>query len=245
MLLVDADIIVYRIGWACNAETLEHTMKALDEFVAGVIVGGADDPEDYLLFLTGRDNYRNEVATIQPYKGTRTGEKPQWFAEIRQRLVEEWDAIVVEGQEADDEIAIMATTLPTSIIATLDKDLRQVAGRHYNFVKEEHFTVSPIEGMRWLYKQMLTGDRVDNIRGVHGIGDIKADRMLDGLNTEEALHEAVLEAYNGNLAEMTENAILLYMRREYNEWWVPYPIRLKYFNGKNPTEKPDYEELLK
>ena len=246
MYLIDADVVCYRIAFACKDEELEEVERALDEFVSNIIVLGADDCEDYQLFLTGSDNYRYQVATILPYKGNRQGsEKPMHFHDIRYRLEEVWGAIVVEGQEADDAMAIAATANPNNIIATVDKDLLQVPGRHYNFVKEEYKEVSEVEGLRFLYKQMLTGDRTDNIPGVHGIGDKKSDKILEGLTTEAELHEAVLEAYQGDIESMTENAILLYMRRKENEWWVPYPTRMKHFDGENPTYKPDYETYFK
>ena len=239
--LVDADVVAYRIAYATVDEDLEEADKALDVFCSTILVMGADDVEDYQFFLTGSGNYREDVATIQPYKGNRTErEKPIHFYDIRHRLEEVWGAIVIEGQEADDALAIAATADPNSIIATIDKDLLQVPGRHYNFVKETYQEVTDVEGLRFLYKQMLTGDRTDNIRGVPGIGDKKSEKILEGLTTEQDLHDAVLEAYGGNLAEMTENAILLYMRRVPNEWWTPLPVRNKLYNGKNPTEKPDY-----
>lgn len=244
--LVDADVVCYRVAYASENDSLKMAKKSLDEFCGSIVVAGADDCEDYKFFLTGGGNYREEVATIQPYKGNRGArEKPRHFYDIRERLIEHWGAEVIEGQEADDALAIAATANPRDIIATIDKDLLQVPGRHYNFIKETYQEVSEVEGLRFLYRQMLTGDRTDNIRGVPGIGEKKSEKILDGLITEQQLHDAVLEAYDGNLAEMTENAILLYMRRVPNEWWTPLPIRNKLYGGTNPTEKPDYAQDIK
>jgi 5'-3' exonuclease len=246
MFLIDADVVAYRIAYATTNENLKAAKQSLDDFVSTIIAQGADDCESYQLYLTGHGNYREKVATIQPYKGNRGNrEKPKWFYDMRDRLEDEWGAEVIHGQEADDALAIAATANPNCIIATIDKDLLQVPGRHYNFVKEIYQEVSEVEGLRFLYKQMLTGDRTDNIRGVHGIGEKKAEKILEGLTTEAELHDAVLATYEGNLAEMTENAILLYMRRVPNEWWVPLPIRNQLYGGINPTEKPDYEKDIK
>lgn len=243
--LVDADVVAYRVAYACDKETLKEAERSLDEFCASILVMGADDVDDYQFYLTGKGNYREDVATIQPYKGNRTDrEKPTHFYDIRHRLEEVWGAIVIEGQEADDALAIAATADPNSIIATIDKDLLQVEGRHYDFVKDIYREVSAEEGLRFLYRQALTGDRTDNIQGVPGIGEKKSAKILEGLTTEKELHDAVLEAYGGDLGAMTENLILLYMRRVPNEWWTPLPMRDKYFGGVNPTYKPDYKELI-
>jgi hypothetical protein len=41
-----------------------------------------------------------------------------------------------------------------------------VAGWHYNFVKKDKYYVTAEEGMRFFYRQILTGDRADNIQGI-------------------------------------------------------------------------------
>ena len=45
--------------------------------------------------------------------------------------------------------------------------------------------------------------------------------MLKGCNTEEELWEAVLNAYDGDLERVLENARLLWLRRYEGELWEP------------------------
>lgn len=235
MLFIDADILSYRIGFACQDEPLEVAYSQLNNLVMDTLVRGCDDAAPYQLYLTGKGNFRNELATIQPYKGNRKSEKPAHFYALRDYMTEKWDAFVVEGQEADDEIAIAATLHGhDSVIASIDKDFLQVACRHYNFNRYEWTTVTEWDGLYFLYKQMLTGDRVDNIQGCVGIGEVKATKALEWCVTEEDLYQAVLTGYKGNTEALYENARLLFLRRYQDEWWVDPITRKAEYGGANP-----------
>jgi 5'-3' exonuclease len=61
---------------------------------------------------------------------------------------------------------------------SIDKDLLQVPGMHYNWVRDEKILVTPEVGLRKLYQQVLTGDGTDNIPGIYGIGDVKARKLI-------------------------------------------------------------------
>ena len=62
--------------------------------------------ESYIGYLTGKGNWRDDFAKIRKYKGNRDeAHKPVHYAAIREYLINHWDAIVVEGEEADDAIA--------------------------------------------------------------------------------------------------------------------------------------------
>ena len=84
------------------------------------------------------------------------------------------------------------------------------------------------EGTKFFYTQLLTGDTADNIPGVQGIGPKKADKILEGLEDEYEMYEACLNAYQGDLEFLVENAQLLWLRREEGQMWQP-PIKLEDF----------------
>ena len=100
-----------------------------------------------------------------------------------------------------------------------------ISGLHYNWTKDkEPYEVSEEQAIKAFYSQLLTGDRVDNIQGIRGIGDKKAAKILDGLEKEEDLLNAVLKEYEK--ADMTEdnlinNGRLLWIRRKNREMWTP------------------------
>ena len=102
----------------------------------------------------------------------------------------------------------------------MDKDLDQVAGWHYNFVKKEAYYVTEAEGLLRLYMQILTGDAADNIIGLRGIGNIKARKMLEDATDETEMFQRCVEAYDGNEDRVVENAHLLFLRRHEGQTWT-------------------------
>ena len=94
-----------------------------------------------------------------------------------------------------------------------------VPGNHYNFIKDEWFKVKQDEGIRFFYKQLLTGDRTDNIFGVKGVGDKRADKILQDAKTESEMYDAVLEAYEKDATRVLKNARLLWIRQQEDEMW--------------------------
>lgn len=124
--------------------------------------------------------------------------------------------------EADDALAIQATELgDKAVIVTIDKDLDQVAGWHYNFVKGDFYYVTEPEGVRSFYSQILTGDRVDNIIGLPGIGPKRSSKLLAGCNRPEDFYKVCLELYGGDRGRVLENATLLYLKRSLEDEWKP------------------------
>ena len=151
-------------------------------------------PGDYQIFLTGKGNFRHDVATIQKYKGNRDkSRKPRWYNEAREYLIKYYNAKVCDGVEADDELAKAQSS--NTIICSIDKDLLQVPGLHYNWVKDEKYEVSPQEGTRRLWEQVLTGDATDNIPGIKGIGPVKAKKLLKDCATEEEMREVCIKTW--------------------------------------------------
>ena len=219
--LIDADILCYRVGFATNDENESTAIETMAVFLEDLLMFDLIDCEEHELFLTGKVNYRNDIAVTAPYKGNRKDTpKPTHLPLLREYLQTAWDASVSEGQEADDDIAIEATRLgEESIIVSIDKDFMQVPGWHYNFVKKEKKYVSPEEGMRFFYKQILMGDSADNIKGMPRVGAVRSEKMLAPLKTELEFYRCCVEGLGKE--RVLENARLLWLRREPNQVWEP------------------------
>lgn len=216
--LIDADIFVYRVAFASDSEPVSYAIQTMAESLEDLIMFDLDVNE-WDLYLTGKNNFRYDVAKTAPYKGNRKDkEKPKHYQALRDYLVSAWDAKVIDGMEADDAISIRATELgDDSVIVTIDKDLMMVPGWHYNFVKKELSHVTEEEGMLWFYKQMLMGDSADNIKGVRGIGPVTAEKLLDGLSQKEMWDLCVDKL--GSEERALENAHLLWMLRHPDEYF--------------------------
>lgn len=219
--LVDADILCYRIGFASENDEEKYALSRVTEFFTDVVFFDVDC-DKYEAFITGGGNFRKSVAVTAPYKGNRTAAKPKHYDAIRKHMVDKLNVRLVEGEEADDAIAIRATALGDDcIIISIDKDFDQVPGWHYNFVKKEKYYVTPEEGIRAFYKQILTGDRIDNIIGIKGIGPAKAEKAFKDCKTEIDLYKKCVEMYKGDKARVLENGQLLWLRRTEGELWQP------------------------
>jgi len=219
--LIDGDILVYRIGFSANdPEEERFAISRMGNFVDNLIrVKGIDSYEGY---LTGKKNYRSEIAVT--YKENRKdARKPIHYDSLREYLISKWKFEVIDGQEADDAIGIKAYELPedSCCVMSIDKDLDMIRGWHYNFVKEDLYYVTEKEAIKNFYIQILTGDRVDNIPGLKGIGPKKAIKFLKDCKTEEDLFSVVLEKYDNDINTLTERARLLWIRRKENQIWQP------------------------
>jgi 5'-3' exonuclease len=219
--LIDGDLIVYRCSASCEPtkskperEPLISALSRADELIYRILNRIA--PKEYRVFLGGSENFRKTLSS--DYKANRTQPKPEHFDSVRNLLVEEWQAEVCAGYEADDGIGMSATT--NTVICSIDKDLRQIPGSHYNFVKDEAFEVSEREAVRNFYTQMLTGDSSDNVRGIDGIGPVRAGRILDGVDPQD-MEAVVRNCYDDagrSREEFLCNFGLLYILREREEF---------------------------
>jgi len=60
-----------------------------------------------------------------------------------------------------------------------------IPGSHYNWNKESVYQVSSDQGLRFFWQQVLTGDSVDNIIGLKGIGCKTALKLLADVPTKD------------------------------------------------------------
>lgn len=206
--LIDGDILVYRIGYTTQDVELPIACWRMDDAIRVILQAlGADS---YKIYLTSSDrsNYRFKLYDL--YKANRKSEKPLWYNELRDHLCKQHDAEMVFEQEADDAMGIAQGK--DSCIVSIDKDLDQIAGLHYNFVKQELYEVTEEEGLRFFYFQLLRGDPADNIPGCPGIGPVKAERALKGAASEEQMYEVALRLYQDVYGDQAAHWLLIFAR---------------------------------
>lgn len=207
--LIDGDILVYRIGFASQDVDINFAAARMDTLVKGICERLGTDK--YRLYLTSEDKSNFRYTIYPEYKANRTAPKPIHYKELRAHLLSDHSAIEIYGREADDALADDQNAgLEATTIASIDKDLDQVPGEHYDFVKDVTYTVDQKRAIRFFYYQLLTGDRTDNITGIEGIGPKKAAAILEGVEpTESALFRAVRDQYENKYAEDGSRLMLL------------------------------------
>lgn len=211
--LLDGDICAYRTAAASEEADLNICLLRLDRMIREIL--HVTESDTYEIFLSGEDNFRYNI--FPEYKANRKDTvRPKWLQPCREYLVTEWNAKLAHGCEADDMLGMHQTE--DSIICSIDKDLLMVTGKHYNFVKNEWYTIEPWEGLKRFYTQLLTGDSSDGIPGVRGLGPKKAALLLEGCETEADLFDVCRQAYSNDDLMLMYGKCLHIWRKEDDIW---------------------------
>jgi len=230
--LIDGDIVVFRGACSAIGEETWVALARADKMIQDILE--ETGATDYQVYLTGSNNFRRELTPT--YKAHRPEEKPDHWQAVREFLVTQHKAIICNGWEADDQMGIdQDKEGSTTVICSIDKDLLQIPGRHYNFVRKEAQQVDTEQGKKFLYLQSLIGDKSDNIIGVAGIGPVKAGKALAELFTEEEWYEKCRELYNDD-ERYHLNLQLLYIWQKPNDSWQPPQV------ATTTTDSPQGEE---
>lgn len=220
--LVDGDILTYRAGFAVKAhEPIINSLANVKNMINAILNQFPERP-GYKLYLSGTGNFREKIAVTQPYKGNRDpNNKPRDYLDIRRYMEEHYNAIVVDGMEADDAIGIeqFKNKDKSTCIVSIDKDLDMIPGWHYNFVKCRGYYVTLEEADRSFWRQCLTGDRTDNVKGVHGFGTKTTGRYLPDTLSPHDCQQVVEQIYSRTYGEegptrLAEVKQLLWIRRQ-------------------------------
>jgi 5'-3' exonuclease len=130
----------------------------------------------YKTYLSSSTNFRLNICSL--YKANRTQPKPILLAPVKQYFVNKYKPVVVDNYEADDACASAHVACQRagmeSVLVHIDKDLDTIVGTHLNFDSRHAYTVTPAQALVTYYRQLLTGDVSDNVKGIKGIGPVKA-----------------------------------------------------------------------
>lgn len=255
-LLTDADSLVYACGFATQkmvvfdkepelvVEPVENSLalckKALEAIFTDMNAWLALSGESckYLeCHITGPGNFRDALATIKPYKGSRKLKpKPVHYEALRTYLTREWGATTAVGYEADDALAMEAHACgydPDRLcIVSQDKDLKTVPGLLYSYRKKESYLLTEQDAKTFFYRQILMGDSTDDVVGVWKCGAKKAEKLItDGMTDAEMWAVVLAEftaslprpacPYTDPLAAAIETAQLLHLKRTPEDMWSP------------------------
>lgn len=245
--LIDADLVAYRCAASCEkqgvvTEDFGVACQRADNLIQKQIL----DPlqaTSHKLFLSGGENFRKKI--LPSYKANREGQRrPEYLEPLRGWLASVWNTTVTDGTEADDALAIAQTAAEdgTTIICTLDKDLRQVPGLHYSWAIEGTSTtgnkwekpankalVDEATGLLNFYWQLIMGDKADNIFGFDGKARDKIPNFLQDLRDEmefashmgieQDLFDIVREKYSDD-TRLLMNAQCMWMLRYEGQDWL-------------------------
>ncbi len=269
--LVDASVYVFR-AWFSIPDKMTgphgHPVNALygyTRFLGDLLEQSTPRHMAVAFDISLTSSYRNEI--YPDYKANRDPapeELKRQFAACR----EVTEALGVpqyasERYEADDLIGSLAAFMRArgsqSVIVTRDKDLAQLlregdvywdyAGdKRYAYEEiEENFGVRPERIADFL---ALTGDKVDNIPGVPGIGKKTASVLLRHFESLDDLY-ADLDAVaslnfrgaKSTAAKLVEHRDTAYLARELTR--IPEDVGIKFREPELIRQPPDMERLTK
>lgn len=200
--IIDGDVLCYVA--AAGAQSRNEDAMDLRDRVVAEVKSWADRA-----FCTGilctfscsrADNFRKDFWPT--YKDNREGtDEPPLLTEAKDAVAESYKTLRQPRIEADDLMGMIGSdgrpmkdgSIP--VIITIDKDLRQIPGWHFNPNKEDFpVRVTTDEADHFFYQQWLTGDTTDNIPGLFRWGPAKAAKLLDSTPRAQ-WDEAVKAAY--------------------------------------------------
>lgn len=218
-VLIDGDIVAYRCAASVqDYESIEICYHRITELINQIMYNTSADSHE--VWLSGPDNFRYKI--YPEYKANRKDMKrPAHLEDCKAFLVTAFDAKLPTIWEADDMLGYYQSN--DTVIATIDKDLLMVPGKHHNWVKAIDREVTPLDGLKHFYKQMLIGDRSDNIIGVNKIGEVKAGRIIDPLENEQDMLEGVFQLYEEDAIRFLINASCLWINQgEEQQFWTTH-----------------------
>lgn len=184
-----------------------------------------------MVAVKGPTNYRDDIHPMyKKHPGRVASKSNSYLGEfvplLRLLAVDEGLAVTADGMEADDYLRIWAEKLRAEgkdfIVASVDKDLYCIPGKHLNLKTNKIRVITETEALVLFYKQMLTGDQVDNIPGAPGVGPKTADKLLDGVEDETEMQIVVSEVYFNKFGDkwrekLLFNGKLLYLLKTFDD----------------------------
>ena len=174
-LILDGDIIIYRPCCIFNEDDdqsrrmiAKYVNKKIDDLMA------AAECNKYIMFVTTKFNFRDFL--VDDYKANRSNvERPVNLAWAKRWAIDNLNNHYHKGLEADDLLGIHMDD--STVLWSLDKDLRQIPGLHLDDDTQKVVTVTEegrledrgkkvyFDGTVGFYYQLLIGDSTDYIVG--------------------------------------------------------------------------------
>lgn len=180
LALIDADSILY---FCCKKDcSFEEVKQRLDDLMLSILRDTGCGR--YAAFLSDPQSFRKKLGFVRTYKGNRTGrDTPELLYALKKYAEREWGFYTVENFEADDCVSLHRAA---GVICSPDKDvLKQIEGSHWNYQKNMWVFTSKISADHFLWLQTASGDPVDGVPGIAGVGTKKAETALEFLNAED------------------------------------------------------------
>lgn len=238
---IDGDFVAYNCAGNDDCDPGQARRNLLSRVQQ---IKSATGATQVIMHLTDPNSTKGErylAASVIPYQAQRkSSRKPRNWACLREYMLGyQGEVFTIKNwltREADDGMAYLAHSVAyagkLAVIATADKDMRMLPGRHFIWKTRQVVDVpfgayniigpdDKVYGHKWFWLQMLQGDAADNIPGIHGakLGPKTAEKMLDGTTGNVEAQKIVQGAYDAHYGDewadrFVEQACLLWLRTD-------------------------------
>ena len=219
IVLVDADSLLYK-----GIEDLGEYKDRIDTIISDIIT--ETDSSHYRVFLEAPKSKSFRKLLNTTYKKNRKGRPlPINFVEIKQYIMEEYNAYLSYLEETDDSVVSTLNYLKKEypftdvVIAANDKDYKTKEVTYYDLYHGRFGEISEVskdEAKYNFYKQMLMGDPIDGVAGIKKIGVKTAEKILKGSkNYFITAYRKYVEIYGDNARDcFKKNHLMLWLRTD-------------------------------
>lgn len=201
--IIDGDTLIYLSTYNkkdAPIKSLEDCYNDMDSLLNNIFQ--ATRTTHYLLYLTIGKNFRYNIEPT--YKENRKKqEKPPFFYEVRQYLIDNWKASYIEEYESDDLCISTRKLLRQQgvdcFISSPDKDIKKTVGECFDYKKFEWSDTRHGEAYEYFFRSMIEGDNADGVPGLKGYGKAFVDKLFkDNTKYPELVLRTYIDYYNSN-----------------------------------------------
>lgn len=226
-----------------STKPVEHSLKVLETLIDRIRKSVKADK--HVFYVGTNDHILSGIATIQKYKGNRDNMvKPIHLDAVKKYIRSLPDVRLVDnGYETDHIVSCLAYKAFHKyhpdyqvVLASIDKDLKNTCSVHYNFDTEEWCVITPEEGDYNFALQALTGDTVDNIKGLPNVSDEFRDKykLPKRSGVGKATAQAILQDLKGESLQTLYDRVL-----EAYKSFYPNPYEYTSWDGKDLSATPE------
>ncbi len=194
LLVIDIESYIYRACTACKtliqdqknkfiyteAYDVRKGMDFINNFIEDLKARFLTN--EVILVVGDKNNWRKQFCP--EYKANRKDkEKPVMYDIILNELYNNYEVVFLPNLEADDTCRIIYEDnkgYPVrKMLVSIDKDFHSFPCELYDPLHNQEFVINQAEADYNLMKQIIMGDKADNIQGLEGYGEVKATKFID------------------------------------------------------------------
>ena len=258
LTIIDGDSLIYLSLPKKNQEnvTYEYCIAEMTNRINDILV--KTNATKYIICLTEGKCFRyKDWKYATDYKANRKNKDnksnvPPIFYAMKEHLKQNFNSYWVKELEADDLVSIIAYECKEPYtVCSIDKDvIGQIPGIHFNYRNQVFIETKEEEIQYNTWKQVLTGDLIDGIYGIRGIGESTAKKLF---NNRQDYYHVVLEQYvkvygiYEGINRFYENYSLIYLLKSFDEVKreVAIDMKMPKFKEIGESEQSDWEEKNK